>query len=297
MSETYDQYARDVYATVFKNMKSALHDAGKKSVLTVSGESHDDTFLEAWIINPFTPDDKEKPALAAAYAHVSAMTAAEKLVGKNNVIDSIEAMPERIKEVLEKFRNGFKPEEIGLDRGLPTIYALYHAYEKGFKIVGTDSGSKKVRKMVEDEGIFADKNVDKEVGSEERMGAERNEIGKLGSKAKIVVHIGGAAHIPSLYGHKMSEDFTKADSPEATPHSNPMLKHYGRVVFFNSAEKENDLAATFYTSTRNAIQFSAPGKMSAYDSVYINEQVKAAAELFHDTQLSPAPNASGGPKR
>ena len=132
MSETYDQYARDVYATVFKNMKSALHDAGKKSVLTVSGESHDDTFLEAWIINPFTPDDKEKPALAAAYAHVSAMTAAEKLVGKNNVIVSIEAMPERIKEVLEKFRNGFKPEEIGLDRGLPTIYALYHAYEKGF---------------------------------------------------------------------------------------------------------------------------------------------------------------------
>ncbi|MCE7887793.1 MAG: hypothetical protein DYH13_09885 [Alphaproteobacteria bacterium PRO2] len=294
MSEAYEKYAKDVYATVFKNMKSALHAAGKKSLLVVSGESHGDSFWETWVTNTYTPDEKEKPALAAAYAHISAMTAAEKLVGQKNVIVSIEATPERIQEILKKFDKGLKPEEIEMDRGTPMTYALYHAYESGFKIVGTDSGSKKARKLAEEEGIFPDKKVDEAIASEERLGAERNEIGKLASKAKIVVHLGGAAHIPSFYGHKMDEDFTKPDSLQMTHHANPMLKYYGRVIFFNSADKDDsDLTATFFSSTRNAIQFKPPGKMSPRDSVDINEQVLSAAESYNMSPVPSSPTAPG----
>ena len=77
--------------------------------------------------------------MAAAYTHIAAITAAVRLVGKENVVVSIEQYSREMAEITRDLRMGLKPK-VELNDEKPMSRALLYASSLGLKIQGTDDG-------------------------------------------------------------------------------------------------------------------------------------------------------------
>jgi hypothetical protein len=277
LSDPYEQFAKDSYTVVMGTMRERLLANGGKALLVVSGESHEDGTAEKWS-NAFTRDSKEQPALAAAYTHIAAITAAVRLVGKENVIVSIEQYSKEMAEITRDLRMGLKPK-VELNDEKPMSRALLYASSLGLKIQGTDDG--RVGAIRRAEG-----DLNKAIDDNSRYVEERralNDLGRFGpNPPKIVVHIGGAAHIQMLQGYGPTQDVSQMSESARRAVHNPFEAVYGRPVFFNSGDQnsDGDITHKFISSAQNAIQRVAPGAMDANDIKNIEERIKAADAAF-----------------
>jgi hypothetical protein len=277
LSETYEKYARDSYTVVMGAMRERLLANGGKPLLVVSGESHEDGTAEKWS-NAFTRDSKEQPALAAAYTHMAAITAAVRLVGKENVVVSIEQYSREMGEIARDLRMGLKPK-VQLNDEKPMSRAILYANSLGLKIQGTDEG--RVGAIRRAEG-----DLNKAIDDNSRYVEERqalNDLGRFGPRPpKIVVHIGGAAHIQMLHGYGPTDNVAQMSANVRNAVKNPFEAVYGRPLFFNSSDinSDGDVTHAFTSNARNAIQRVAPGAMDANDIKNIEERIKAADRAF-----------------
>lgn len=268
MSEAYENFAKETYETVYNAARQNLSEAQTKPILMVSGEDHHDPLLET-ITNWWTDDEKEAPAHSAAYTHIAAIKAAEDLVGRGNVIISFEQDPKFMQDLLSNMNRGLIPD-FALDPG-PAQMALLYAYQNGFDIVGTDAGYKIVMER-------ADGNAEEAVNDPQRYAMENAAISALAENARIVVHIGGAAHIMTLQGYLPDSDFSDPNNLPA-PADNPFDGVYGRVLYFNSDDEftRESGATAFYRDPQNAIQIDAPGQMDKSDHREVGQRIDGAS--------------------
>ena len=271
MSSAYEQFAKDTYETVYNAAQKGLSEAKGEPILIVSGEEHSDNILEKIINFVWTDDEDESPAHAAAYTHVAAIKAAEQLVGKYNMVVSVEQDPDLIKDMLSKMDAGM-PLDFAMDPS-PTQIAFMYAYENGYTIVGTDAGYRSAIQRAEGDALKA-------IDDPQRYAMENAALSDLADRAKVVVHVGGAAHIKTLQGYLPTDDFSDPDNlPE--PVDNPFGDVYGRVIFFNSDEDQGRQtgSTSFYRDPKNAIQIDAPGRMDDSDRENVGQRIEEAATL------------------
>lgn len=293
MSEEYKQFARETYEKVYNEMKKSLELSGDTPLLVMSGEHHFDSYKEKNYYNAIAPDSWQEPAAAAAYTHIAMIQAAIDLVGKENVVVSVEmdAFLEKFFEAdrayfnseMEKFQNGASLDSLSqenrtkMEQG--AARAQYFAKNTGVEIVGTD---------------LENRNPDEQL----RKDAEIEAIGKIALRTqntpKIVLHIGGADHIPSLQGHKQKEIEEDASALTKDPDKNPFLGIFGDTLFFNSGRAawfgdggQRSAADGYYTNPDNAVQIDAPGAMDESDIREIEQRIQDAAREMRNQNPAP----------
>ncbi len=268
LSENYEKFAQETYETVYNAVQQSLATAKNAPILMVSGEGHYD-FLSEIITNMWTDDAEETPAHAAAYTHISAIRAAADLVGRENVVVSFEQDPKSIENILSNLNRDRVPDFF-LEPQASQLAFIY-AYKNGFNIVGTDAG---YRGAIE----RADGNVEEIIMDPQRYAMEHAAISAQAGNARIVVHIGGAAHIKTLQGYPPDSDFSDPDNVP-TPVDNPFDSVYGCVVYFNNDDefKKETEDTSFYRNPENAIQIDAPGKMDSRDRKDVGKRIDDAA--------------------
>ena len=136
----YQDFALRTYTDVRANIKTALDGAvADLPVLVIIGESHLDTQQER-DANLYTADYMEEPALASAFTEIAALEAAARIVGKENVVLSIESFPEKFPEKIEAIRENGGVPPAPYDQ-MPIWHTLAYAVNNGFEIVPTDTGN------------------------------------------------------------------------------------------------------------------------------------------------------------
>lgn len=285
MSEAYENFARETYGTVYNTVRENIAAANGAPLLVVSGEDHYDPLIEK-VTNLWTDDAQESPAHAAAYTHIAAIRSAVELAGRQNVVVSFEQDPARLGDILANMDRGLIPDFV-LDPG-PGQQALLYAYDNGLTIVGTDAGYAGALER-------ADGDRNELVMDPQRYAMEIAALSAQAENAKVVVHIGGAAHIMTLQGYPPDSDFSDPDSAPARV-DNPFEGVYGRTVFFNSDDelKREDGITAFYRDPENAIQIDAPGQMDASDRREVAERINQAAQEIRES--APAPDAAPQPR-
>ncbi len=295
MSETYENFARDTYATVDQQVASALTQANGMPVIILSASEHGDGGLEN-ILNVLMHASAEEPAMASAYTHIAAIESAVRAVGAENVIVSFEFDQEKLDARQGLLKPAIENEELSPEQQMsyvelqdhPVYVALYHATESGIETVASDP-------LHNIDNYKAQRRFDAEIETLEQH-ALRTE-----NPPQIVVHIGGSSHIPMWQGHKIHEitdgnvnkDKDMSADKEVGGEVNkdkiseeplPFEGVYGKVVFLNSYQEPAFEPLTHNTmiyarDPDNAIQIDPPGKMDKTDMDYetIIQRVQAAA--------------------
>lgn len=281
---TYKEFAEHTYSTARDSIKEALAAADGLPILIVSTEEHEDTMGES-VINTFLSDENEEPAFAAAYTHISAIQAAADLVGKENVIVSLEVHPDYVKNTLLSHAEDVTEE--GKYYMLPIFEAVRYAQKEGFEIVGSDPHD-------------PDGPTPKGVTSQDRYDSEVEAIGKLAlrveDKPKIVIHIGGAAHVGTLQGYTEDEISSDGDELLRDPQKDPFQGIYGQTVYLNTFHHElrNVTSAIDYAipnrylyamNPYNVIQVDSPGALSEKDMQNVTEYIQSASNKINDLEL------------
>lgn len=297
MSEQYKKFAQKTYKTFEDGIKNAVVQS-KGSVLVIVTEQHRDTDLEM-VVNTLSPPKDHEPAITAAYSHISALAAASKLAGRDKIALSVEMPADILSNFLKaiKENSGKVPERF---MEFPTAHAIAYAQNKGIKIVPADPLG------AAGPGI----NPEREEAMQESISA----IVTGGSSPKVVVHIGGFAHLPMLQGHNPDDIISSKGQLKADPQKNPFRKSYEQTLYFNThrlsaveeatmrSNPENNpdkgyehFSGIYITKPENAVQIDAPGKAYHDDITNIAARVDAAAAATSSDALAPANARSSTP--
>lgn len=297
MSETYENFARDTYATVNQEVISAVEQADGMPVLVFSGEQHSDSIEN----NFLTPAAFEEPAMAIAYTHVSAIRAAVDAVGAENVVVSFEFDQQKL-DARQGLIRGTVEDDLAPERMLeaggrldhPIYAALYYAMENDLEIVASDPLHREV-----------------DPNDPRRYEAEIEALSQYALREentpKVVVHFGGSAHIANLQGvtpEEFSEgvETTTQDIDDVPPFEGI----YGASAFFNSYQQAPlepgfliPEIVDYGMDPRNATQIDPPGYMDEEDRLIqtIIDRVDTAANEVAATPPTPdaAPDAGTNP--
>lgn len=265
MHGVYDQFAQDTYEQVHGAIDQALKNSGGLPVFVMSGEVHEDTEMDN-TFNEYLPDQYENPALAAAYTHISAIHAAGELVGKENMVVSIELDQDTLDQeihIAELELSGHR-----IMQQTPMYEAIRFAVEQGYEVVPSDP-------LHNTENPYA----------QERFEAEIEEIGKHALRTdnppQVIVHIGGAYHIGSLQGYSISELKSDGETLTKNPERNPFEGIFGQTIFYSTSHTSPSMfvsevmddGAYYYQNRDNAIQIDPPGRMTEIDGLNIANQV------------------------
>jgi hypothetical protein len=294
VSDTYEKFAKDTYATIYGAMSQHMRNNPGKPMLVSSGESHYDTTSE----KIFGTSD---PALAAAYSHMAAMLAAEKLVGKRFMVVTFEQPPGVIDDISRNLQLGKKLPEVL--RNQPMARAIEFAVSRGYTVTGTDEGqtraiNRATQKEIDTGNPDYNKILGRAADDNSRYVEERtalNNVMDTRPRPKIVVNVGGAAHIQTLSGFAPTTNVGQMSESRRSGVVNPFENTYGHPVFINSSDKtntDNDITFKFINSAQNAIQNHAPGKMDANDAANIEQRMISAADAFVAPGAAAAPGAA-----
>lgn len=261
----YTQFAQDTYEQIKSDVQKALQADTNLPLLVVSGERHTEIELDE-VLAGVIPDKYENPALAAAYTHISAIHAAGELVGKDNIVVSIEMSQSELTALTELVQNHtlFLSEDT---YNLPIMRALSYAIENQYEVVATDPIS--------------------EPGSgQERYDAEIEKIGQIALRTQdrpdVVVHMGGAAHIGTLQGYSREELIDNGKHLTRNTEANPFEGIYSNQLFYSTAPITASMSLgllfdgsdNYYNNPKNATQINPPGKMEDVDIRNIERQVQ-----------------------
>lgn len=300
----YEAFARDTYAATRDHISTALKDSlPDLPVLVIVGESHLDTAQEK-TANAYTADFMEEPALASAFTEISALEAAARLVGKENVVLSLEFRPDKFAEKVTAIReNGGVPP--ASHAHMPMMHTLAYAINNGFQIVPTDSGNHLHETDPE--------------ARDQMMIDSLSAIAAVEDKPKIVVHIGGSQHISNMLGFT-NQDILDAEGKVSVEDAKtePFAGFYGYILAYNTTQdtpqtraerglnpnygllsgktyadtRDSDGAqrviseSRFYENPENAIQVNAPGAMDSHVQRNLGEMVRDAAIQYKpDTEV------------
>lgn len=290
MSQRYQDHAKEVYRKFYEEMEAGLKqaEASGKPILVVNGEYHRDSDIEA-IANLALADEAQDPALGIAYSHIAAIKAAEELAGKENIVISMELPPQTTEKILASglldLNNPPKNEDV------PAAHALFHILREKYNFEETDTGF--------GYGTY----------SPHRYKAENQAIAAIPNEhpdAKIIVHIGGLAHLLTLSGYDPEYYAGQSEDLSTLKKEPPFNNQYGSVLMFNNCptvctnigiihENVRPLSAEFATSAANAIQIRAPGRMDEDDKVLdtIVARIEAAAANYRPAEeITPSPETT-----
>ena len=247
----------------------------------------------------FIPAKYEEPALSAAYTHIAAIQSAVDLVGKENVVVSFEFDEPLIEKSLDVvYEIQLLREEGNLDsiyshaarlfNAFPTFHAMEFAKSQGLEIVGSDPG----------------RGADFSSDSQERRDAEIVALGKLALQTedtpKVVVHVGGSAHLVTLQGYPYNIDTSLFADKTQEDAVSPFEGIYGSQIFINSDQPVTDVynrsALAYMRNPDNAMQLDPPGKMDTSDLTDIGSRVQDASREYQASETSTeiAPDVSTG---
>ena len=271
------------------DISQALKSSGNLPVFVMSGEVHEDTETEN-TLNDYLPDQYENPALAAAYTHISAIHAAGELVGKENVIVSIELDQDELDQAIEIANRELNGQVLVEAR--PMYEAVRFAVEQGYELVASDP-------------LRDRKNPDRQ----DRFDAEIETIGKHALRTedtpKVIIHIGGAYHIGSLQGYRADELKSDGETLTKNPERNPFEGIFGQTLFYNTAQDTSSMfilevlddGNNYYRNSANASQIDPPGRMTEIDSRNIANQVlgnPVDTRSLEERQMNESPYVSSG---
>lgn len=289
MSETYENFARDTYSTLNNEIVEAVEQADGMPVIIFSATEHSDSDIEKFL-NILTPASQEEPAMASAYTHIAAIESAVRAVGAENVVVSFE-FNDRLLNDRQSYiqpaveRDDLSPSRQMEHRGLeenPVYVALYHAMDSGLETVASDP-------LRDAHNIVDPRRFEAEIESLESL-ALRTE-----DKPKIVVHIGGSAHIVTWQGYTMDEDrpaYINETIPQKDPQ--PFEGIYGSTVYFNSFQEPlielvTPTAVEYARDPAYANQIDPPGYMDENDKDFetVISRIQATAIEQHGEAASP----------
>ncbi len=298
MSEAYEQFAKDTYVKVYHDMKDALGASGDLPILVVSGEMHNDPMLGDHIdiivseetddflkeyediydldISVLIPDSMENPALASAYTHMSNIQAASDLVGKDNVVVSVELNNKTLEQVISFIEKGST-----FTTPIPALETISFALKNGYEIVASDPLNGK--------GDKGDK-YQQERYDEEILAIGRHAL-RIEDTPKIVVHIGGTNHIGTLQGYDRFDLAENGEELLRDPEIDPFNGSYGKVLFYNTAQTTTysileglfDDTIDYAQNPKNATQIDPPGAMDESDRRNIADRIEEASAEMHNT--------------
>ena len=287
MSEEYKQFSKETYGSIYQEIKHGLSEAGNLPVLVVSGEMHREP-LGQETLNTFIPDEYEEPALAGSYSHISAIQAAADLVGKENVVISIEADDAILKREIDAVEtiaghrsNGdigrMDPESARLFDNYTMFHAIEYANTEGFRIVASDPNRENWN-------------------GPERFSGEIESLGKLAldtsdNRPKIVVHLGGSSHFATLQGNRYMEDKAGYEGMTSDEAISPFEGIYGKSIFINSEQPISDMYnrsdADYSRNPKNALQIDPPGRMDRSDLEDMGSRIKEASVQMRESLSIP----------
>ena len=290
MSDAYEEFAKETYATTRSEIGTAVEGGGGLPVLVVSGNEHIDSGLERKL-NYFTRDANEEPAMAGAYTHIAAIQASSDLVGAENVVVSFEFDQDKLDRRIEMVQRAINDDSVTLEdvlkeeglEGRPVYYAMEYALREGHTLVASDPWHD------------APSPTDPK-----RFDGEIEALGKQALRTEdrpdVVVHIGGSSHFGTLQGHDLRAVLNNGENMVRVDDLNPFTGIYGNTVFFNSyqagagdgIESGFNQGAIYARKDENAVQIDPPGQMDASDLENIAERVQAAsAEMAEPALQSP----------
>lgn len=304
MSETYENFARDTYATVNQEVTSAVEQADGMPILVFSGAQHSDSIEFNWL----TPGSWEEPAMAAAYTHISAIRSAVDAVGAENVIVSFEFDQQKLDIrqglIRQRVEDDLAPEPV-LEQidlvGNPVYAGLYYAMENNIEVVASDPEHRINPDSINPMAAYDPIRLEAEIGTLSQH-ALREE-----NTPKVVVHIGGAAHIANLQGVTPTEFSEGIETAEQDTDDVPPFEGvYGSTVFFNSYQQAPlepgviiPQIVDYGMDPRNATQIDPPGYMDEEDRLIqtIIDRVDTTANEVAATPPTPdaAPDAGTNP--
>ncbi len=266
MSEEYGDYptfAGDTYRAARTQIGLALTQSPDLPVFVGSFETHnDDRWVQAE--HALTSDLEESPAIAAAVTHIAALQAAVDLVGKENVVLDV--------ELNDKLLNDFKKSPSVSDPATQTMWhVVKYALDHGIKINASDilNGSPKA--------LIDQDRFDAELTSVQLQALRTRDA------PRIVVHVGGAAHMGNFQGFQLSELQSDGSSLDRTQRVSPLEGIYGVQIFLHTpstraGELRQNPWGDYADNPANAAQIDSPGRMSETDRTQLGEYVLAASK-------------------
>jgi hypothetical protein len=266
MSEEYGDYptfAGDTYRAARTQIGLALTQSPDLPVFVGSFETHnDDRLVRAK--DAFTSDLNESPAMAAAVTHIAALQAAVDLVGKENVVLDV--------ELNEKLLNDFKKSPSVSDPATETMWhVVKYALDHGIKINASDilNGSPKA--------LIDQDRFDAELTSVQLQALRTRDA------PRIVVHVGGAAHMGNFQGFQLSELQSDGSSLDRTQRVSPLEGIYGAQIFLHTpstraGEWRQNPWGDYADNPANATQIDSPGRMSETDRGCLGQYVSDASK-------------------
>ncbi len=281
---SYSEFAAQTYATINRALDQALCDSNGGSILMSIGEAHQNLRSDDQ-----NPEDEQNPAVAGAFSEVSALAASQRLVGSENTVLAVELLAEDISYLIEQIEtNDFQLDEF--DVGMTLSHAILYAHKNGIEIVP----------------IEADADVEIDAPERDEMMIDSIRALSLTDEQKIIIHVGGAAHMSNMAG--FSNDTIENTTGDVTldPDNTPFSGFYDEVVFVNTVMlpedyvnglKQNDPQSygevMYFSDPDNAIQIDPPGKMRDEYRDNIGYMVDKAADDFaaQNTQQNVPDNA------
>lgn len=259
----YRAFAQTTYGSTREQIAKALTQSPDLPIFVGSFETHnDDRWAQAE--HALTSDLEESPATAGAVTHIAALQAAVDLVGKENVVLDV--------ELNDKVLNDFKKSPSVSDPAAQTMWhVVKYALDQGIKINTSDvlNGSPKA--------LIDQDRFDAELTSVQLQALRTRDA------PRIVVHVGGAAHMGNFQGFQLSELQSDGSSLDRTQRVSPLEGIYGAQIFLHTpstraGELRQNPWADYADNPANATQIDSPGRMSEKDRTKLGEYVSDASK-------------------
>lgn len=265
---SYKKFATDTYNKIYDDIKKALKRSGDESILAVSGENHKELFLDQ-IFNKAMPNSFANPSYAAITTHISIIQAATNLVGKEDVLLSVELTKTKFDSLKENFTAGRKNDSDYYCRSMND--AVYFALENGIKISADDH--------LEHLKFNDPKRYKREID------VLRNHA-SADDAPKIISHLCGAFHIGTLHGFSLRNLKTNGHIEKPKHAFDPFKDIYRKTLYYNTLQETPtikmavlyDKGIKYAMRPSSATQFHPPGALSNKEKSRIPLYIEEAAE-------------------
>lgn len=288
INDRYARFAADTYKTLESDIRNAVNtNSSGRSVLLVIGEEHQDSDAELEINNR-VPIEEQEPALAAAISEISALEAASRLVGKENVTLSVEVNPRTLGVITQMLKDnqGFVPETLHPN---PLAHTIAYAIQNGINVAPVD-----------DSGFSGEVRNEFLVDSISNLSTQAG----VAENPSVVVHVTGIKHLSNLAGYEDYEVDNAEGKITADPERSPFKYSYDQTLMYNTArfpralmyvfnnsDQDNPTVKNlvseieFATNPDNAVQIDSPGAMESRNTLNLTSLVQNTAQQ-HDLRMA-----------
>ncbi len=281
---SYSEFAAQTYASINRALDQALCESNGGSILMSIGEAHHNLSSDDQ-----NPENEQNPALAGAFSEVSALAASQRLVGTENTVLAVELLAEDISYLIDGIENNnLRLDDFDVEATM--AHAILYAHRNGIEIVP----------------IEADADVEMNAPERDEMMIDSIRALSLTDEQKIIVHVGGAAHMSNMAGFNNDTIENTTGVVTLDPDNTPSSGSYDDVVFVNTVMLPEDYVTRleqnspqtyaevmYFTDPDNAIQIDPPGKMRDEYRDNIGYMIDKAADDFaaQNTQQNVPDNA------